>query len=226
MVLALGGCSNGEYGPDPRIEQARERGEALFAGGGGCIECHRFGDLGDKVRGPNLAGGGPRTAAYVAASIIDPDAKITKGYVRGVMKPPDQPPVSLTGDDIVGLSLYISGADDVDGARAAIAPARAAREQRKRQRQIDGEIRRVSLARGDAVRGAALYESLGCTLCHGNPRNSEVKAPDLAGVGDRLSREDMAMWLISPPATKMPSYGECTQPQQVADLCEYIASLP
>ncbi len=196
----------------------------MFAGKGACIECHTFGDVGDKVRGPDLAEGERRTAAYVAASVIDPDVKITKGYVRGVMKPPDRPPVSLTDDDIVGLALYISGEDDFDGARAAIAPARAAREERRRDRELDGERRRISFAPGDATRGAELYESLGCKLCHGNPHHPS-KAPNLAASGKRLSKQDLARWLIAPPETNMPSYAHCTVPQEIADLCEYMTSL-
>lgn len=224
VVLALVGCAKGESGPDPRVREARERGEELFVGRGACVECHTFGEVGDKVRAPNLAQGEPRTAAYVAASIVDPDAQIAKGFVRGVMKPPDQPPVSLTDDDIVDLALYLSGDDDFGGALAAIAPARAAREERARQSHLDNEIRRVSFVQGDATRGAKLYESLGCVLCHGNRRHS-TKAPDLAVSGKRLSKDDMARWLIAPPATNMPSYGHCTAPQEVADLCEYMTTL-
>jgi hypothetical protein len=156
---------------------------------------------------------------------VDPDANLLDGFARGVMKPPDQPPVSLTDDDIVALAIFVSGGDDLDGARAAIEPARVARSQRAGERRVQQTLSRIRWAHADPERGRAAFVSFGCHLCHDNPNNPDVAAPALAGIGKRLSREDLARWIIAPPQTKMPSYGDCLDLAVVADLCEHLSQL-
>jgi mono/diheme cytochrome c family protein len=223
-VLVGFGCGGSEVqgGPSHDVESQRARGRELFTGRGGCLECHMHGELGEKVRGPNL-GEGERKAAYVATSIIDPDAYVVPSYARGVMKPPDRPPVSLTDDDIVALAVFVSGEPDLRGARAAIEPARKARNQRQEQRRVDGMLAHVRFSDADRSRGEILYREMGCGLCHDNPRNPELQAPCLHGVGARMSHKDLARWLVAPPQTKMPSYEAVLDPSQIADLCEYMA---
>jgi cytochrome c oxidase cbb3-type subunit III len=62
------------------------RGEALFAGKGGCTACHRIDQNGSRV-GPDLSEiGGVRTAAALEQSILDPDAVVSQDhlYIRAV----------------------------------------------------------------------------------------------------------------------------------------------
>ena len=59
---------------------------ALFTAGG-CVACHKLGAEGGAV-GPDLTHiGGRANATYIRESILDPGAKIAKGYepMGGVM---------------------------------------------------------------------------------------------------------------------------------------------
>jgi sulfur-oxidizing protein SoxX len=106
-------------------------------------------------------------------------------------------------------------------------------------------------AAGDAGRGRAIAESrtLGlCVLCHALPGVPAVQAgtigPDLAGVGARLSADDLRARVVAPerfnPETVMPSYARSEgfarvasarrgqallQPQQIDDVVAYLETL-
>ncbi len=131
------------------------RGQALFRGRAGCASCHKVGNWGAEIKGPNLGVGdgmdqaiGVRGASrvgnvaaidYIIDSIVDPDGYIVKGYVKGIMKRTDEPPISLREDEIVALATYLMsvgsnvGVSDtlVDSARARIPLARRFRHQRR-----------------------------------------------------------------------------------------------
>lgn len=55
-------------------------------------------------------------------------------------------------------------------------------------------------AGGDAKAGEELYRSLGCGGCHGG------RAPELAGVGQRLSRAELEAAVMDPSAAVAPEY--------------------
>jgi sulfur-oxidizing protein SoxX len=107
------------------------------------------------------------------------------------------------------------------------------------------------LAQGDAVRGEAIATSRSqglCVLCHalqgGNPALQGNLGPPLAGVGQRLGRDELRQRLLAPqrfnPDTVMPAYGRVDGLQRVAsalqgkplltdaqvdDVVAYLASL-
>ena len=101
---------------------------------------------------------------------------------------------------------------------------------------------------GDAVRGRALYAGearAGCPACHGVPGAAgAAAAPDLDGVGGRLSTGAIRLWIVAPaaldPATAMPAFyaagqrGEADDPlyggpaltaAEIEDLVAYLAAL-
>lgn len=139
---------------DPEILAAAARGEALFFGRAGCNMCHRVGDRGVQIVGPNLGVGdgqfypvglrerhdGLRGIEYVVESIVDPDAFVVPGYARGVMKRYEEPPISLTDDEILALATFVAGQGGapridpaaVTRARARIDSTRRARGERDR----------------------------------------------------------------------------------------------
>jgi L-cysteine S-thiosulfotransferase len=106
-------------------------------------------------------------------------------------------------------------------------------------------------AAGDAARGRAIAESRTqglCVLCHALPGVPPVQAgtigPSLAGVGGRLSADDLRARVVAPErfnaATVMPSYARSdglarvaaarrAQPlldaQQIDDVVAYLATL-
>ena len=102
---------------------------------------------------------------------------------------------------------------------------------------------------GDATRGRALYGGearAGCPACHGMPgaAGEAASAPDLAGVGGRLSAGAIRLWIVAPvaidPETAMPAYyaagqrdgandplygGPALTAAEIEDLVAYLAAL-
>jgi mono/diheme cytochrome c family protein len=170
-ALLLLGCRGGEAGESgpataetsppsgapthpAEIQAAIEQGRELFFGRALCSTCHKVGDQGTMIVGPNLGVGdgmeqpfasrvGTRgenidPPIYVIDSILDPNAITVPTYARSVMKSPDDIPIALTDDELVSLAAFILsvGAEqplsqaELDRARARIPGARAARQER------------------------------------------------------------------------------------------------
>lgn len=146
------------------VDGLKAYGESLFYGRAGCATCHRVGDVGQRWTGPNLgvdpACAGDRAAhvardpvaceplagrvearrpglsaiEYVVESVLDPDRVIVPTYAPKVMKRLDQPPVSLTDDEILAIAAFVSGgacpkqAADIAAARHFFGPCRLARD--------------------------------------------------------------------------------------------------
>jgi sulfur-oxidizing protein SoxX len=81
-------------------------------------------------------------------------------------------------------------------------------------------------APGDAERGRAFYAGearAGCPACHGVPgaAGEAASAPDLAGVGGRLSAGAIRLWIVAPvaidPETAMPAYYAAGQRSEAGD---------
>ncbi len=108
--------------------------------------------------------------------------------------------------------------------------------------------RSLTGAPGDAARGAKLYAGqarAGCPVCHGVPGTAgAAAAPDLDGIGGRLSAGAIRLWIVAPaaldPATAMPAFyaagqrGEAEDPlyggpaltaAEIEDLVAYLAAL-
>ncbi|HLX42742.1 MAG TPA: c-type cytochrome [Bryobacteraceae bacterium] len=75
-VRKLGRVEGAKSGGDPR------RGEQIYAGKGGCARCHTIGGRGGAI-GPDLADIGARqNAAYMRASLVDPDAFVPLAFLQ------------------------------------------------------------------------------------------------------------------------------------------------
>jgi mono/diheme cytochrome c family protein len=112
---------------DAEVRELRAKGRELFFGRAGCATCHKIGEEGKFIIGPNL---GTRLAIeYVVESIVTPDAITVSGYAPGVMKDYTQPPISLTDDEIIALAAFVAG--EGDGAKVKYAEVAGARERLK-----------------------------------------------------------------------------------------------
>jgi mono/diheme cytochrome c family protein len=80
---AGGGAAAVELPGDPKA------GQAVFAGKGTCIACHKAGSLGASPIGPDLSNiGASQTLEYVMGKILDPKSKgVVSGFPAGVMPP-------------------------------------------------------------------------------------------------------------------------------------------
>lgn len=138
----------------PAPATAEARGEALFFGRAGCATCHSIAARGGMQAGPNLgvAKDFPKPFAaraserrpgltpleYALESLVDPDAYVVATYAPGVMKRPEEPPISLSDDELVDLASFVASIGaaapaspaDRSAARARLAELRAARAAR------------------------------------------------------------------------------------------------
>ena len=143
--------------PADPLARLRARGKQLFFGRGGCITCHKIGNWGTQVKGPNLGAADGMTEAigvrgatrignlsaieYIVASMVDPDGYVVKGYVHGIMKRVEEPPISMKDDEIVAIAVFLASVEsnttvtneDVSGARMRVHLTRQFRAQRYSQ---------------------------------------------------------------------------------------------
>jgi mono/diheme cytochrome c family protein len=76
--------------------------------------------------------------------------------------------------------------------------------------------------------GFILYHSLACHGCHSLNGQGEKEGPDLAGIGNRLSRQELEVKLTEPlhrqSYSRMPSFA-FVRPQELQDLVNFLQSL-
>ncbi|AWN24500.1 cytochrome B6 [Deinococcus irradiatisoli] len=70
-------------------------------------------------------------------------------------------------------------------------------------------------------RGAALFSSQSCILCHKIAGQGGVRGPDLSQVGARLNEQQLK-WRIQNGAASMPPYAGVLDPRQLGDLVKFL----
>jgi mono/diheme cytochrome c family protein len=112
-----------------------DAGQAVFWGKGKCSTCHALGDQGSAVRCPNLEGIGataagraeeaglPDATAYLVESLHEPSSYVVEGYGGDTMPKVYQPPISLSGDEIRAVILYLQSQGGTPDEAAISLPA-------------------------------------------------------------------------------------------------------
>ena len=232
---AGGGAAPSEGAGDPA------RGEELFTTNG-CNSCHTDQDTpvaptlhnvyGHEVE---LEGGETVLAddAYIIESILDPQAKIVKGYS------PVMPPYSdFSEQDLADLVAYIqslSSAQAGEGEQPAAEPTQAPESAPSEGSQAP------SGGEGDPAAGEAAFTQNGCNACH-TDQDTPV-APTLHGIyGKEITLADgstvvvdddyLLESIIDPHAKLVEGYGPVMpptyadlDPQVIQDIIAYIRSL-
>jgi mono/diheme cytochrome c family protein len=73
------------------------------------------------------------------------------------------------------------------------------------------------------ARGALVFKDNGCQQCHSIRHIGGTKAPDLSGVGRRLSEAQIRTQVIEGGKT-MPPFGEILKQSELDDLVAYLHS--
>src|SRR5262245_60037747 len=89
IPATAGATAGAAAAPELKIPGDPKAGEAVFAGKGGCIACHKAGTLGASPVGPDLSQIAKiQTPDYIMKKILDPAGSGTvAGYPKGVMPP-------------------------------------------------------------------------------------------------------------------------------------------
>ena len=65
---------------------------------------------------------------------------------------------------------------------------------------VDEALRRALQAKGNAVKGKALFQSQSCNACHTDAEGQTMKGPHLVGIGKRYSAAELAESILKPSA--------------------------
>jgi cytochrome c2 len=115
-----GGAPALELPGDPKA------GQAVFAGKGTCIACHKAGAIGASPVGPDLSNiAGSQTPEYIMGKILDPPSKgVVSGFPPNVM--PKTFGQTLTAREYLDLVAFLLTLKGAAAAGAPAAPAGAA----------------------------------------------------------------------------------------------------
>ncbi len=162
----------------------------------GCFGCHKVaGHEGWKSEAPDLAGLSQKTnPAWLAAWIKSP---------RSLRPATWMPDFQLTAAEIDSVVAFLWSR-----------PARVG---------LDSESVAV-IPPGDSDRGKVLFSLSRCISCHTVEGRGNGSAPELSGIGSKVTRRWLVAFLADPhrfyPDTKMPRYR--FNARDVADLAEYL----
>ncbi|HEX9653995.1 MAG TPA: c-type cytochrome [bacterium] len=201
-------------------------GDRLFWGMGRCHVCHRIGERGYALRGPNLgeskdgkvigARAGERArqlrlgndADYLIQSLIDPGIFVVPGF-KNEMPKISAPPISLSRAEIKAVALYLQslgGTPDITRIRL---PANAFASHDRSHRSA------VINFAGDVESGRSLFfdaeNGAGCASCHvginanGEPEGS-TPGPDLTAIAAYRTPEHIYWKIIRPDSNVVSGY--------------------
>lgn len=175
-------------------------GESLFWGRAQCHNCHRIGDRGDGLRGPNLADIGFRSSMratkrkldsgteYIVQSIEEPSTYIVEGYSDDMPRV-YQAPIDLSADDLTAVVAYLQsqgGEVDTwsiqfDEALLATVPSAD------------------PFSDGDTTGGKETFVAMGCPGCHTTPQKHAISVgPDLSRIGAYRNWTWLAESIVNP----------------------------
>ncbi len=177
-------------------------GETLFWGAAQCHQCHKMGDRGSGIRGPNLSDIGLRSTIraqklglssgteYLVQSILEPQAYLVENYSND-MATVYQPPIDLNAEQIKAIVTYLQSqggvVDDwsinIDEDKLKTIPTMN------------------PFTNGNAERGKILFNDAGCNSCHTVGEQKAVSpAPDLTEIGAFRNWTWLAESVIDPNA--------------------------
>lgn len=206
-------------------------GRKLFSGKGTCTLCHN--DLG---RAPDLlaldlaatfparmggAGDAGAVESYLRESLLDPSAYVVAGFGKkgtddkvSPMPAADAPPIEL---DPVQINALIAFLQD----RAGLAPTVALPSEAV---EADTEEADEEEPEGPATDALAAVDKFYCSACHDLEGSEADAGPDLRGIGERMSREEMMEAIFDPNAEIAEGYEADVMPADFAEQM-YVSEL-
>lgn len=203
-------------------------GEEIFWGKGRCHLCHRIGERGYALRGPNLGESrdgkiiGARAhdraqqlrlasgAEYLIQSLIDPGAFVVPNY-KNEMPKIYEPPIALSPVEIKAVALYLQSLGGTPQSHKIKLPEIAYGAQDK-----SNDFAKMKF-QGDAAAGRSLFfdaaTGSACSSCHiglnenGNPEGGRL-GPDLTAIAAYRTLEHIYWKIIRPDSNVVSGYEE------------------
>ena len=187
-------------------------GETLFWDKAQCYQCHRMGERGEGLRGPDLSDIGFRAriqaqklgldaaTEYLIQSLLQPDAYLVEGYTNA-MATVYQPPIDLSAKELTAVIAYLQSQGgevdtwsiNLDKEKLATLPAMN------------------PFRHGDPERGKAVFQEAGCNSCHTVGAQKAVSVgPDLTQIGAYRNWTWLTESLLDPNAEIGPEWQYAT----------------
>ncbi len=210
---------------DPHVPLTVESGETLFWGKATCHVCHRIGERGYALRGPNLGESKEgaviveraklradslkldSAAQYILQSIAQPDVFLVPGY-NDEMPKVYQPPVSLYPSEVKAVVFYLLSLAGDSAVSTFELPAVITSYYETPQEPI------VKI-KGDPIAGRKLYfniyDAAACVTCHtamdsAGLASGKSVGPDLSAIGLIRSAEHIYRKIIKPDSNIVSGY--------------------
>lgn len=211
---------------DPDVEVTSQNGEELFWGRGRCHVCHRIGERGYALRGPNLGDskdgaiipvraqqrarqlGLTSGTAYLIQCVAQPDAFVVSGY-NNEMPEVFRPPISLFPSEIQAIIFYLQSLDGDSALNEIRLPQRLLAFYQK-----PGKIVGVRPT-GNPKTGRELFFDVqgpaACAACHvarnaeNQPEGSTI-GPDLTAIASIRTPEYILQKIVKPDSNIVSGY--------------------
>ncbi|MFQ5680182.1 MAG: hypothetical protein ACE5HP_12070 [Gemmatimonadota bacterium] len=197
-----------------------ETGEQVFWGPGKCHTCHSIGTRGSSIRCPNLGpargeeaiglravdrarergaelGQEMSPTEYLVESITDPSAHVVEGY-KDEMPKVYEPPISLTGDQITSVILYLQSQGGTPDPKEIVLPP----EVRLASRAGAGATPWEPYLEGDSARGRELFFDVEgpapCAKCHRVGEAGGDVGPELTSVAGTRTAQFILESILEP----------------------------
>ncbi len=207
-----------------------------------CAACHKIGQDGVGIRGPNLGVMTPQFTTPIAVraateqrgktavqhlvqALYEPDAYVVHGFDAHVMPPVNKPPLMLTHEDIRSVILFMFQRSGVPPTAALTAEILEAQRPYMDDVPDAGTAAPARVERpvtpGDAQAGDAHFAALGCATCHHT--GGDAAAP--GALARTASPSDLFLLLANHPSLDggAVSTGALTV-AQLEDLVTYLRS--
>lgn len=167
-------------------------GESLLKNKGGCLICHKITEGGNE-RGPDLRGfggqAGSRQAgvdaeAYLMQALLEPSAFVVQGY-SDIMPAANLPPADLSATELKAVAAFLQSLGGE--VTVKISP--------------EDELAAAKITAGEDVHPAvALMIEKACPACHDIEGEKKLVGPPLAGIRERMSRQQLLQAIVDPDA--------------------------